>query len=177
MSTHDSADKATLHRLVPAPDTELQMTVFVHSLAPVESKESQDRLVRRVDSLGDRGVVDAVDLEVWGTSICTASPVTRLGSGRRIIDAITEFYDRAAESDFSVAPFFRRSSVSTEYSDEEFRRIVPPQRAVALYEAGDLAAVFPCLVDGTAYTPEDLLRYLEQRQNAAREPLVVDESA
>lgn len=177
MNTDDSFDTAALDSLVPSRDADLRATVFVHSLAPVPSKESQDRLVDRLDTLRERGVLGDVDLVVWGNSICTGSPLTRVGAGERILDAIGEFYDLAADSDIAIAPFFRVSNVTTEYSEESFRRIVPPCRAVALYDGDELTAVFPCTVDGTAYTPRDLLAYLASGRTTASERVLVDESA
>ena len=176
MKTDDSLDTAALDALVPSGDADLRATVFVHSLAPVSSKESQDRLVDDLETLDERGELTDVDLLVWGDSICVGSPLASVGAGQRILDAIGAFYDLAADSDISIAPFFRVSNVATEYSEESFRRIVPPCRAVALYDAEELVAVFPCLVDGTAHTPDDLLAYLTDRVPRTGR-LLVDESA
>ena len=176
MKTDDSLDTAALDALVPSGDADLRATVFVHSLAPVSSKESQDRLVDDLGTLDEQGVLSDVDLLVWGSSICTGSPLTTVGNGERILDAIGSFYDLSADSEISIAPFFSLSEVETEYSEESFRRIVPPCRAVALYDGEELVAVFPCLVDGTTHTPEDLLAYLTDRATATRR-LLVDESA
>ncbi|WP_262177592.1 HTH domain-containing protein [Haloarcula laminariae] len=176
MHTDDATDP-TLDAVVPPTDSDLRVTVFVHSVGPAPNKPSQDRLVAALRSLADRDVLDDVDLLVWGSSICPSSPLTDLGSGRRILDAVTEFYDLTADSDLSIAPFFSVSTVTTAYGDEAFERIVPPSRAVAVYEGSELAAVFPCLVDGTAYTPEDLVAHLRGQRTAAAGPAMVDESA
>lgn len=172
----DDAD-LTLDALLSSIDEDLTATVFVHSLAPVESKPNQERLVTELEELAERGVLDDLDLLVWGDSICTRSPLTEVGSGQRILDAVGEFYQLAANSEVSISPFFSVSTVSTEYTPNSFSRIVPPSRAVAVYEADELAAVFPCLLDGTAYTPEDLLSHLSQERTTATERIVVDESA
>ncbi|MDS0258492.1 hypothetical protein NDI56_03590 [Haloarcula sp. S1CR25-12] len=177
MRTDDSLDPATLDTLVPSTDTDLSATVFVKSLAPVACKDGQDRLVDGLDTLAERDVLDGVDLLVWGNSICTGSPLSEVGSGQRIVDSIEEFYDLAADSQFSISPFFRVSNVTTEYSEGAFRRIVPPCRCIALYERDSLAAVFPCVVDGTAYTPEDLVSYLTRQRTPAGERVLIDESA
>lgn len=177
MNTEDSRDSAKLDSLVPSTDTEVQATAFVQSLGPVASKESQDMLLGELDDLADRGVLAGIDLVVWGNSVCTESPAADIGSGRRVVDAIADFHELTADSPLSIAPFFRVSTVTTAYSDRDFRRIVPPNRAVALYVAGDLAAVFPCLIDGAVYTPDDLVAYLSRQGSPAPEQLLVDESA
>ncbi|MDS0281764.1 HTH domain-containing protein [Haloarcula onubensis] len=173
----DDPTVATLDALLAPTDSDLTATVFVHSLAPVESKPDQERLVTELEALADRDALADVDLLVWGSSICTGSSLTEVGSGRRILEAVGEFYDLAANSGLSIAPFFSVSTVTTEYSAEPFSRIVPPSRAVALYDGDELAAVFPCLLDGTAYTPEDLVSYLARERTTTSEPVVVDESA
>lgn len=176
MQTDDSFDPTVLDSYLPSTKSDLEATVFVHSLAPVETKTCNDRLVDDLTSLAERGALSDLDLLVWGNSICTESPLTEVGTGQRIVDAITEFYDLAATGDCSIAPFFNVTEVATKYNDDSFRRIVPPSRAVAIYEHGELAAVFPCLLDGTAYTPEDLVSYLDREQTATTERLLVDES-
>jgi len=176
MHTDDGLDQ-TLDALLPSTDSDLRATVFVHSLAPVTNKSSQDRLVGELESLTERGALEEVDLLVWGNSICTASPLTEVGSGQRILDAVGEFYELAAESELSISPFFNVSTVTTEYSEGPFNRIVPPSRAVALYDGPELAAVFPCLLDGTAYTPEDLVAHLARNRTTESGAVVLDESA
>lgn len=172
----DDGPNPPLDALLPSTDSDRRATVFVHSLAPVANKPDQDRLVSELEALTERDVLGDVDLLVWGNSICTGSPLTGVGTGQRILDAVGEFYDLAANSELSISPFFNVSTVTTEYSEDPFNRIVPPSRAVAVYEEDDLAAVFPCLLDGTAYTPEDLVTHLARQRTAATEPVAVDES-
>ncbi|MBX0303063.1 HTH domain-containing protein [Haloarcula salinisoli] len=172
----DDATDPTLDALLPPTDSDLTATVFVHSLGPAECKSDQDQLVTELASLTERSVLDDLDLVVWGNSICTASPLTEVGNGQRILDAIGEFYDLAANSELSIAPFFNVSTVTTEYNPDAFSRIVPPSRAVAIYEAGELAAVFPCLLDGTAYTPENLVSHLARERTGETGAVVLDES-
>lgn len=175
MRTDDATDP-TLDAMLPSTDSDLRVTVFVHSLGPVPNKPSQDRLVADLEGFAERDTLSDVDLLVWGNSICTNSPLTDIGSGQRILDAIGEFYELAANSSLSISPFFSVSTVTTEYGEDAFSRIVPPSRAVAVYEGTELAAVFPCLIDGTAYTPEDLTSHLSRQQPAPPRPAVVDES-
>jgi|GEM_PF-2016965 hypothetical protein len=167
----------TLDAVLPPTDSDLRATVFVHSLAPVANKASQDRLVGELESLVERGALSEVDLLVWGNSICTGSPLTDVGSGQRILDAVGEFYELAANSGLSISPFFNVSTVTTEYSEGPFSRIVPPSRAVALYDDSELVAVFPCLLDGTAYTPEDLVSHLARDRTTGSGAVLLDESA
>jgi hypothetical protein len=173
----DDATDPTLDALLPATDTDLRAVVFVHSLAPVGSKPTQEQLVGELEQLTEAGHLDELDLLVWGKSICTRSPLTQLGSGQRILDAVGEFYELAANSELSISPFFDVSTVSSEYTADTFSRIVPPSRAVAVYEGDELAAVFPCVVDGVAYTPDDLVSHLSRERTTPTGRVPIDESA
>lgn len=165
MSSGESA--TPLEELLPSTETSLTAEVFVHSLAPVGSKRQQDALVERLSGLADEGVVDGVDLLVWGDSICTGSVLANVGSGERIVSTIGEFYALAAKRGISISPFFRITKVTSSFADESFRRIVPPCRCLALYAEQKLVAVFPCVVDGVAYTPEDAISVLERTRSAS----------
>lgn len=175
--TDETSDTTQLRSLLPATDAPLRATVFVRSLAPISRKQTQDQLMTRLDVLTETGALSEVDLLVWGDSVCTTSPLTEVGCGQRVVDAIGEFYALAAETPFSVDPFFRISEVTSELTGESFRRITPPRQCLALYDGSELVAVFPSLVDGVDYTPRDALSVLEARREEAAPVPMADESA
>lgn len=177
MSTDETCDTTQLRSILPPADTDLRAEVFVRSLAPVSRKQTQDELMDRLETLTAAGQLTDVDLQVWGDSICTESPLSEVGCGERIVDAIGEFYALSAESPISIDPFFRISSVSAELTGESFRRIIPPHQCLALYDESELVAVFPSLIDGVAYTPRDALAFLGERREEAPPIALADESA
>ncbi|MDS0276789.1 hypothetical protein NDI85_03215 [Halomicroarcula sp. S1AR25-4] len=175
MSSGESA--LPLEELLPSREVTLSAEVFVHSLAPVGSKQQQDALVERLSGLVEEGLLEELDLLVWGDSICTGSLLASIGSGKRIVSTIGEFYALAAKRGISISPFFRISKVTSSFADESFRRIVPPCRCLALYAERELVAVFPCLIDGVAYTPEDAVAALERtRESSMSSRALADES-
>ncbi|WP_135302748.1 HTH domain-containing protein [Haloarcula amylovorans] len=159
--THDHLDE-----LLPSSETDLRVEVFVHSLAPVGCKENQDTLVERLRALVADGALADIDLQVWGDSVATGGPLAEVGAGERIAAAISEFYELAAKKNISISPFFRISKVTSSVTDESFRRIVPPCCCIALYTEDGLVGVFPSLIDGVAYTPDDAITYLEARTSS-----------
>jgi len=177
MNTEEAVDTTQLNSVLPSSDTALRAEIFVRSLAPVSRKRTQDELVDKLECLVETGGLTDVDLLVWGDSVCTAGPLSEVGSGERIVDAIGEFYALAAGSRISMAPFFHTSEVSAELTGESFHRIIPPRQCVALYDESELVAVFPSLIDGVAYTPREALAYLERRQEETPPAPMVDESA
>jgi len=173
----EQSNPTHLETLLPSTESPLRAELFVHSLAPAPNKRCQDELIERLDTLVDAEQLSEIELLVWGDSICTDSTLAGMGYGERIISAIGEFYALTANSEISIAPFFRITTVTSEFTDETFRRIVPPHRCIALYEEEALVAVFPSLIDGVAYTPEDIIEHLEQRPSTAQSSVQADESA
>jgi len=177
MDSDEQSNPTPLDTLLPSTDSPFRAEFFVHSLAPAPSKQCQDELIERLESLVETDQLEGIDLMVWGNSICTDSALSGMGYGERIVSAIGDFYALTANSDISIAPFFRITTVTSEFTEETFRRIVPPQRCIALYDEEELVAVFPSLIDGVAYTPEDIADHLEQRASTAQTPVPADESA
>ncbi|WP_276271733.1 HTH domain-containing protein [Haloarcula litorea] len=160
MSTVDAS--TDLERLLSPVGTGLSAELFVRSLAPVGSKSRQEDLVERLDGLREDGRLADLRVTVWGDSVCPDGALADVGGGAHIVPTIASFYALAAKRNFSVAPFFRNGTVRSSITDEEFQRIVPPQRCLALSDAeGDLVGVFPCLVDDVVHTPETAVTYLE----------------
>lgn len=177
MSPDEQSDPTHLDALLPSTGTPLRAELFVSSLAPAPSKECQDELIERLESLVETDRLVEVELLVWGDSICTDSALSGMGYGERIISAIGDFYALTANSELSIAPFFRSTTVTSEFTDETFRRIVPPHRCIALYDEEELVGVFPSLVDGVTCRPEDVIAHLEQRPSSAQSTVQADESA
>lgn len=160
MTAQQSERHRRIDALLPQTETPLRAEVFVHSLAPVGSKQKQERLLADLERLVEHGRLRDLELTVWGDSICTEGTLSSVGAGERIVSAIGDFFALASATDLSISPFFRISTVQTDVANESFRRIVPSSCCVAVYAAEDLVGVFPSLIDGVAYTPTDLVEYL-----------------
>jgi len=141
----------------------MRVELFVHSLAPVGSKQQQERLLSDLERLEENGRLRDIELTVWGDSICTEGVLSSVGSGDHIVSAIGDFYALASTADLSISPFFQISNVQSDVTSESFRRITPPSCCLAVYAANELVGVFPSLLDGVAYTPHDFVEYLEAK--------------
>jgi hypothetical protein len=126
----------------------------------VRSKQRQERLLTDLERLVEHDRLREVELTVWGDSICTDGPLSSIGAGEHIVGAVGDFFALASTGELSISPFFRISDVQSDVTDESFRRIVPPRCCVALYTSNELVAVFPSLIDGVAYTPNDVVEFL-----------------
>lgn len=136
--------------------------LYVRSLAPVGSRDRQAAAVDRLQGLRASGVLEDVDLTVWGDSICLEGPNARIGSGRRIADRVRQFREWAAEGDAEIDPFFEDAVVDSSMTGECFRRVVPPTMCLAVYAEERLTGVYPCVVDGEVRDVEDGLAVLDR---------------
>lgn len=121
-------------------------------------------------SLGVQQVVDRVDrLEangVLGESMLAGEwhRVRTRDEDRssEALDAYGEFAEWAETNDLSLDPGFQRRTRSFVGIDDVEEVIVFPAVALALYEEGDLRAVFPCTDEERTYTVESALAAFER---------------
>lgn len=148
--------------------TRRRAELYVRSLAPCETRNELNAIVERLRDMERRNVLEAVDLTVWGDAVCLAGASAQVGTGKRIADRIREFHSWAEDRQVSLDPFFNWSNVESSMSKESFRRVVPPQRCLAIYDdEGRLEDIYPSRVEGTVRSLQDGLRSLE-RDDARR---------
>lgn len=145
----------------PIEDARIDVELFVRSLAPFATRQTQERLIDRLEGLRAGGVLDSLSVRVWGDAVRTDGAVARAGDGETAADRITEFFSHAADAAWSVTRYFRVASDRAWTDDGARDRIVPPQRCLSVRRDGELVAVFPCDVGDDRYRPRDALAYLE----------------
>ena len=141
--------------------TSRNVELYVRSLAPCETRNEQDAIVERLQDLEQRGVVDDVDLTVWGNAVCLDGATAQVGTGSQVAERIREFYRWCEDEHASLEPYFTTSVVDSETYGDTFRRVVPPHRCLAVYEDDQLRAVYPSSVEGTDRSLADGLASLE----------------
>lgn len=143
-------------------DRTRRVELYVRSLAPCGAKGDQDEIIERLLALRRRGIVDTVDLTVWGDAICLDGVSARVGVGSHVTDRIRAFHGWCEGRKASLEPFFTWSVVESSISGDSFERVVPPQRCLAMYVGDSLREVYPRSIDGATRTLEDGLRSLER---------------
>jgi len=141
--------------------TQRRVELYVRSLAPCGTSTEQNEIVERLRDLERRDVVDDVDLTVWGDAVCLDGASATVGTGTQVADRVREFYSWCADGPASLDPFFTWSTVESSLSGDSFRRVVLPQRCLALYDDGQLQEVYPRQVDGAVESLADGVRSLE----------------
>lgn len=141
--------------------TPRRVELYVRSLAPCGTSNEQNAIIEQLLDMERRGVVDDVDLTVWGNAVCLDDVSTQVGTGQRVADRIRNFYTWCENQQASLEPFFTWSDVDSSISGDSFRRVVPPQRCLAIYVDDRLEEVYPSRVKGNVRSLEDGLRSLE----------------
>lgn len=162
---NQNLDQRTLEEFLPEPGVESRIELFVQTLAPVENYDSQGRLVSALTDLRDEDALGDLSLTVWGNRICTDGELSTVDSGKHIVDSIADFYSFAAEKDVGISPFFRTRTVDSSMSGQRFKSIVPPSQCAAMYQNGELVGVFPCVIDGDAYSVRDAIEQLQTKDS------------
>jgi hypothetical protein len=140
---------------------ETTLELAVRTLSPRGCKRRQDEVVRRLNGLVERGVVDDVSVTVWGERVATTTADAETEHGREVLDTVAAFREWAADHGRSVDRFFETRETHSEFTGESYAALELPAMVLAEYRDGELSWVSPC-VDGEAvYTVGDRLATLE----------------
>lgn len=120
--------------------------------------EAQQSVIRRVESLADRGVFDEAGVESEWASV-------HIKQGEDKDDALAtveEFEDWADENGFSLAPAFQRRERYVTGTTARREAVVFPVVALAVYEGTELRAVLPSSDEFGHYTVHEALEGFER---------------
>lgn len=137
--------------------------LFVRTLAPSGATGAQEEIVDRLIGLEREGVVESVDLTVWGSALRVDGSCARFGNGREVAERVRSFRRWARERDVSLEPHLTTSAVDSAFTGESFERVVLPHRCLAVYEGDGLLAVYPHRNGDVTRTLADGIRALERR--------------
>jgi hypothetical protein len=134
---------------------------------PTAVEDPRRTALSRLKELEAGGVVDDVSVRIWGRVI-PASPAPLDDTTSEVHDRIEGFQRWADRTGNSLEPAFRWGERSTLVSDECSEVIRLPLQCLAVYEADQLAAVFPCTDETGAKTVTDCLERLEADDTSSR---------
>lgn len=135
-----------------------RVEVFVRSLAPpVGACQQQDSVLEQLQSFERQGLIDGVDISVWGKSICTDSTAAQTEPGRRFLDHLEEFSTWEARTESAVTMPFEEKTVSSSITNEQYTKIVLPRVCLTVYSGEQLELVLPCEINGDCYCVGDFI--------------------
>ncbi|MFB6307720.1 MAG: HTH domain-containing protein [Haloarculaceae archaeon] len=120
---------------------------------------TQQSVLNRVNRLEGEGVLDEATVAGEWQRIRTLAEDCRDGA----VETYEEFADWARRNGYSLEPAFERRTRSYVGLDRVDDVVVFPVVSLAMYEADQLQAVFPCTdEDGESYTVQDCLEAFER---------------
>lgn len=139
------------------PNQEIRLELFVRSLLPRGTCDSQQAVLGRLEDLSDDDAIDAFEVTVWGRGISPTTAAAETDAGRELQRLVDAFSEWARERGLTLRPRFERRPVRSRITGEEYDAILFPAMALAAYRGGDLSFVAPCADGTTMYTVEDVL--------------------
>lgn len=135
--------------------------VRVRTVGPNGLNPPQIEVIDRLQTLADGGLIEELDVDVWGTSMGITHD-NRDPAGTR--ERVAEFEQWATEKGYTLQPAFDwRSTESAGDGESQRREIVTPLVTLAVYgESGnDLQAVYPHVDGEDVWTIHDGVDTLE----------------
>lgn len=124
-------------------DTGCRYELFCRDDVPGHAARHQATLVDRLEGLADRVTVTA-----WPRRV-------RRWSDGDVLDRYDEFASWADDEGVDLSPFFGSRGAYYFEDGRQFDALVLPVCCLAVYDDGDLAAVYPHSADDAHYSVED----------------------
>lgn len=138
---------------------EHQLSLFFRFLTPPPgAHERRSHLVKKLETTQRQGVIDEYTTRVFGGELCLCTNCQGRGDAQEIHDTMTELASWNDGTLNSVG--FVEREVDRPITGDQYRTLVPPETALAVYLDGDLRGVFPCVADGTHYSVETFISAL-----------------
>jgi hypothetical protein len=147
--------------------------LWVRSLGQPEAVDQQAELVDRLARLESAGVLDGVDVDVWGDRLILSAATVRTAPGRRFLTRYQRFQDWADRAGATLEPFFETTGTVSSFTGAEHTRLVFPVHTLSEFDGDEVVHVAPAVVDGEVRTVEDRLAVLEETADDG--PVTADE--
>ncbi len=141
--------------------------LFVREELAPPARERVRSVERRLDDLEARGTLEAVDVAHWAKRV----PVAECANGTR--ETYLNFEAWATDAGARLTPSFQTRECYTRDGSGTTDWLVVPTMCLAVYEAGDLAAVYPHARGDETATVEDGLEAVGAETPVVDRPAVL----
>ena len=122
-------------------------------LVRLDSTPPQTEVINRLETLTEDGLIDDLDIDIWGPSMGITQPDERDPAAIHETERVTEFKQWAEKHGYTLQPAFEWRS--TESGEDEETQVVTPLITLAVYSGEDLQAVYPHVDDEDVWTVDD----------------------
>lgn len=144
----------------------IRVELWVREWTPYGAADRVGAVHERLRRLEGRGAVADVDVHVWGRSISIADGTAPTPDAPGA--TVDEFVSWARREGYSLEPAFEIRKRESELDPRTDTVLTLPLVCVALYDDGDLVAVFPHATNGVVRGVEDCLERLDRERVAQK---------
>ncbi len=141
--------------------TNYTVKLFVRADPELGCERQKQAVVETVETLADEDRIDSYEVHPWSKEIRIRGPLEGTAYYQNVFDHIEAFQQWADERSVRLNTAFKMQSVDCEITDETYRVLSLPSICIAVYEDGELCAVYPHSTDEQCQTPSSCLRELE----------------
>lgn len=142
-------------------NTNYTVTLFVRADPELGCERQKQAAIEQLETLAAEGRIAGYDVHVWTKAIRLRGPLEGTAYYRRVIEHIETFQQWADHEPVRLSPAFKLQTVDCEITDETYRVLSLPSICIAVYEDGELCAVYPHSTDETQRTASSCLNELE----------------
>ena len=144
-----------------------RIELFLRSLAPATGREGQERIVERLRTLDEEGVIRDFEVVLCGECVCPRAATAETGPGERLLNSYDAFEGWADDRGRELSGFERRDTKSI-LTGTTVTGIVFPRVVLAEYRDGALTFVAPSAADTEKTSVSDRLSAYESGDAAKR---------
>lgn len=123
-------------------DAAPRLELYVRSLAPTDARESQERVVERIQRLAEHDRIAGFEVVLCGDCVCPTAATADTEPGSRLLSRYDTFESWADEHDSELVGF-EHKDVRSLLTDSNVTGIVYPRMTLAEFRNGALTYVAP----------------------------------
>jgi len=135
--------------------------LFVRADPELGCETQKQAVLDQLEALDADGRIDDYEINIWTKAIRLSGPLEGTSYYQRVVDHFEAFREWADQEGVLLNAAFKIESVECEITGERYTVLSLPSICLAVYEDGELCAVYPHATDDTAQTASSCLQELE----------------
>lgn len=142
-------------------NTNYSVKLFVRADPELGCERQKQAVLEQLETLAAEDRVDSYEIHAWSKEIRIRGPLEGTGYYQNVFDHVKAFQRWADEASVQLNSAFKQQSVDCEITGETYRVLSLPSICIAVYEDGELCAVYPHSTEDGCRTAGSCLNELE----------------